>query len=44
VTDPEERDAFLEMVKRSNEPGWWQRYTDLLADWFPNIDNFCAHC
>jgi hypothetical protein len=34
VTDPEERDAFLEMVKRSNEPGWWQRYTDLLADWF----------
>ncbi len=34
VTDLEEREAFLEMVKRSNEPGWWQPYTDLLADWF----------
>jgi transcriptional regulator with XRE-family HTH domain len=34
VTDLEERGAFLEMVRRSNEPGWWHRYTDLLADWF----------
>jgi transcriptional regulator with XRE-family HTH domain len=34
VTDPEKREAFLEMVKRSNEPGWWHRYTDLVADWF----------
>jgi hypothetical protein len=22
------------MVKRSNEPGWWHRYIDLVADWF----------
>lgn len=34
VTDPEKREAFLEMVKRSNEPGWWHRYTDLVVDWF----------
>ncbi|MGH3696359.1 MAG: helix-turn-helix domain-containing protein [Pseudonocardiaceae bacterium] len=34
VTDPEKREAFLEMVTRSNEPGWWHRYTDLVADWF----------
>ncbi|MDQ4033375.1 MAG: helix-turn-helix domain-containing protein [Actinomycetota bacterium] len=34
VTDLEEREAFLEMVKASNEPGWWHRYTDMLADWF----------
>ncbi|MGH3796615.1 MAG: helix-turn-helix domain-containing protein [Pseudonocardiaceae bacterium] len=34
VSDPEERAVFLDMVKRSNEPGWWHRYTDLLADWF----------
>jgi transcriptional regulator with XRE-family HTH domain len=34
VTDPEKREAFLEMVARSNEPGWWHRYTDLMADWF----------
>jgi hypothetical protein len=34
VTDPEKREAFLEMVAQSNEPGWWHRYTDLVADWF----------
>lgn len=34
VTDPAKRDAFVEMVARSNEPGWWHRYTDLVADWF----------
>jgi transcriptional regulator with XRE-family HTH domain len=34
VTDPEKREVFLEMVKRSNEPGWWHRYTDLVVDWF----------
>jgi transcriptional regulator with XRE-family HTH domain len=34
VTDPEKRETFLEMVRRSNEPGWWHRYTDLVADWF----------
>lgn len=34
VTDPERRETFLEMVNRSNEPGWWHRYNDLVADWF----------
>jgi transcriptional regulator with XRE-family HTH domain len=34
VRDPEKRETFLEMVRRSNEPGWWHRYTDLVADWF----------
>lgn len=34
VTDPDEREMFLDMVKRSNEPGWWHRYSDTLADWF----------
>ncbi|MGC9667483.1 helix-turn-helix domain-containing protein [Planosporangium sp. 12N6] len=32
--DEERRAALLEMVKRSNEPGWWHRYTDLMPDWF----------
>ncbi|MGQ0718777.1 MAG: helix-turn-helix domain-containing protein [Pseudonocardiales bacterium] len=36
VTDAEEREMFLEMVKASNEPGWWHRYTDMVADWFEN--------
>jgi transcriptional regulator with XRE-family HTH domain len=34
ATDPEQREAFLEMVRQSNQPGWWHRYTDLVADWF----------
>ncbi|MGW4213719.1 helix-turn-helix domain-containing protein [Lentzea sp. NPDC004789] len=34
VTDQADRDTFLEMVARSNEPGWWHRYTDLMPDWF----------
>jgi transcriptional regulator with XRE-family HTH domain len=34
VTDAGEREVFLEMVKASNEPSWWHRYTDLVADWF----------
>jgi transcriptional regulator with XRE-family HTH domain len=34
VADPAVREQFLEMVKASNEPGWWQRYADQLADWF----------
>ncbi|MBV9013140.1 MAG: helix-turn-helix domain-containing protein [Pseudonocardiales bacterium] len=34
VTDPGRREAFLGMVARSNEPGWWHRYNDLVDDWF----------
>jgi hypothetical protein len=34
VIDPEQREAFLEMVRQSNQPGWWHRYSDLVADWF----------
>jgi transcriptional regulator with XRE-family HTH domain len=34
VADPTVREQFLEMVKASNEPGWWQPYADRLADWF----------
>ncbi|RDI52844.1 helix-turn-helix domain-containing protein [Nocardia mexicana] len=34
VTDPEEREAFLELVRKANQPGWWHRYSDLLPQWF----------
>jgi transcriptional regulator with XRE-family HTH domain len=34
VTDAVERAAFLDMVRQSNEPGWWHRYSDLMPRWF----------
>jgi hypothetical protein len=34
VTSAEDRESFLAMVRRSNEPGWWHRYNDLMPDWF----------
>lgn len=34
VHDEAERQTFLEMVKQSNEPGWWNRYNDLMPHWF----------
>ncbi len=34
VTEPEQRERFLEMVSQSNQPGWWNRYTDLMPEWF----------
>ncbi|XVS65087.1 helix-turn-helix domain-containing protein [Actinosynnema sp. CA-299493] len=34
VDDAGEREKFLDMVRRSNEPGWWNRFTDLMPDWF----------
>lgn len=36
VTDPEERSNFLDQVKQSNQPGWWQRYGDLTPKWLDN--------
>ncbi|MGH3763753.1 MAG: helix-turn-helix domain-containing protein [Pseudonocardiaceae bacterium] len=34
VTDADQRELFLDMVRASNQPGWWHRYTDQVADWF----------
>ncbi|GAB2656459.1 helix-turn-helix domain-containing protein [Nocardia goodfellowii] len=34
ITDPEERERFLDLARRANEPGWWHRYSDLLPSWF----------
>ncbi|MDR0343237.1 MAG: helix-turn-helix domain-containing protein [Nocardiopsaceae bacterium] len=33
VTDHAEREQVLALAARSNEPGWWHRYNDLLPDW-----------
>jgi len=37
VSDPEEREVFLDMVRRANEPGWWRRYTDVIPNWFQDF-------
>jgi transcriptional regulator with XRE-family HTH domain len=34
VTEEPERQAFLAMARRANEPGWWQRYSDVVPSWF----------
>ena len=30
----EEADAFVELAEEANRPGWWQRFHDVLPDWF----------
>ncbi|WP_067689140.1 helix-turn-helix domain-containing protein [Nocardia jejuensis] len=34
VDDPGERDQFLDLMRKANQPGWWHRYSDLLPQWF----------
>ncbi|MEV6873844.1 helix-turn-helix transcriptional regulator [Amycolatopsis sp. NPDC051128] len=37
VDDPTERQTFLDMVKQSNEPGWWRRFGDTMPNWFTDL-------
>ncbi|RRO12830.1 XRE family transcriptional regulator [Saccharopolyspora rhizosphaerae] len=37
VEEDSERESFLDLVRRSNEPGWWNRYNDLIAPWFQDF-------
>ncbi len=34
VTDDQDREAFLTLVRRANEPGWWHQYSEVLCSWF----------
>ncbi len=34
VTDQTERLRWLEITRRSNAPGWWEKYSDIVPDWF----------
>jgi hypothetical protein len=34
VADPDEVEELLAMAREANAPGWWQRYTDVLPQWF----------
>jgi hypothetical protein len=37
VNDEGERAFLVDMVRKSNERGWWHRFTDLMPDWFSNF-------
>lgn len=34
ITDEQEQEAFLTLVRRANVPGWWYQYSDLVPSWF----------
>ncbi|MFE3598545.1 helix-turn-helix domain-containing protein [Streptomyces sp. NPDC059142] len=31
---PEDTEVFLRLAEEANKPGWWQRFHDVLPDWF----------
>lgn len=37
VTDLRERELFLDIVRRANEPGWWRRYRAAMPSWFEDF-------
>jgi hypothetical protein len=37
VTDENQRAFYLDLVRKSNERGWWHRFNDLMPDWFSNF-------
>ncbi|TCP49363.1 helix-turn-helix protein [Tamaricihabitans halophyticus] len=34
VADETERQQFLDLIRQSNQPGWWNGYSDLIPTWF----------
>jgi transcriptional regulator with XRE-family HTH domain len=34
VTDPAEREALVSLAREANSPAWWQKYSDVVPDWF----------
>jgi len=34
VHDTAEREAFVDLARQANQPGWWHRYGDLTPSWF----------
>lgn len=34
LTDPRDREPYLNLARHGNSPGWWHRYGDLLPNWF----------
>jgi Domain of unknown function (DUF5753)/Helix-turn-helix domain len=34
VTDPNEREKLVQLTHEANAPAWWQKYQDVVPDWF----------
>ncbi|MGH3848245.1 MAG: helix-turn-helix domain-containing protein [Pseudonocardiaceae bacterium] len=34
ITDEQEHETFLALVRQANVPGWWREYGDVLPNWF----------
>jgi len=34
VTDTGERESLLSLAREANSPAWWQKYSDVVPDWF----------
>jgi transcriptional regulator with XRE-family HTH domain len=34
VTDQIQREGLLQLAKEANSPAWWQKYNDVVPDWF----------
>jgi transcriptional regulator with XRE-family HTH domain len=34
VTDSSERDKLMQLTHEANAPAWWQKYQDVVPDWF----------
>jgi hypothetical protein len=34
ITDPAEREDFLELARQASRPGWWHQFSDILPQWF----------
>jgi hypothetical protein len=34
ITDEQKRDSMLSLARQANTPGWWSKYSDVLAGWF----------
>src|SRR6058998_2912035 len=37
IDDAGERQTYLDLVKQSNEPGWWRGFGDTMPNWFTDL-------
>lgn len=37
VLDPDEREGFFALARQASVPGWWNKYSDVLPQWFEQL-------